>query len=349
MRFWRTDVSLAKPLLITAVLLHALLAARTCLAESVTPPPGQKFTDSAGRSVDLPAQVERIIPAGPPAAVLLYALAPEKLAGLIEAWTDRQKVFVPEAYRGLPVLPRLTRPTSEADIAALRGTNAGLIVDYGDIGPAYVTAAEKAQAALAVPCLLLDGRMAQIPGTLRSLGTILGRKERGEELAGLAAEVLERLRPVTALAQEVRVPVYLARGADGLLGVRPGGSPGEAIELAGGRNVTPNGAGSFAKFTPLEVAALNPAFVILEDPAAADGPLLKALDPKTVILVDRGEPFGSMEAPPSVNRLIGALALASILHPDLVSPGAPFMRRVREGFFDLLPSSAPVFPLERLP
>lgn len=342
-------MSLAKPLLIT-VLLHAfLLASPASLADSVTSPPGQKFTDSAGRSVELPAQVERIIPAGPPAAVLLYALAPEKLAGLIAAWTDRQRDFVPEAYRSLPVLPRLTRPTSEADIVALRGKNAGLIVDYGDNGPAYVAAAEKAQSALAVPCVLLDGRMARIAGTLRSLGTILGRKERGEELAGLAAEVLERLRPVSALAQEARVSVYLARGADGLLGVRPGGSPGEAIELAGGRNVTPSGAGSFAKFSPVEVAALNPAFVILEDPAAADGPLPKALDPKTVILVDRGGPFGSMEEPPSINRLIGALALASILHPDLVFPGAPFMRRLREGFFGPLPASAPVFPLEKVP
>jgi hypothetical protein len=52
------------------------------------------------------------------------------------------------------------------------------------------------QTALFVPYILLDGRMAQIPGALRSLGASLGRKDRGKELADLAAQVLERLRPV---------------------------------------------------------------------------------------------------------------------------------------------------------
>jgi iron complex transport system substrate-binding protein len=162
----------------------------------VTPPPPQKFTDAARRSLALPAEIERVIPAGPSAAVLVYALAPEKLVGIIESWTDKQRVFVPEAYRGLSVLPRLTHPTSEADLALLRGKHADLIVDYGDIGPAYVATAERVQTALFVPYILLDGRMAQIPGALRSLGASLGRKDRGKELADLAAQVLERLRPV---------------------------------------------------------------------------------------------------------------------------------------------------------
>ena len=45
------------------------------------PPPGAlaggiEVTDSAGRHVTIPAAVQRVMPAGPPAALLLYALAP---------------------------------------------------------------------------------------------------------------------------------------------------------------------------------------------------------------------------------------------------------------------------------
>ena len=39
------------------------------------------FTDSAGRKVTVPAPVQRVFAAGPPAGVLLYALAPDKLIG----------------------------------------------------------------------------------------------------------------------------------------------------------------------------------------------------------------------------------------------------------------------------
>jgi iron complex transport system substrate-binding protein len=40
-------------------------------------------SDSAGRSIALPARIERVFAAGPPASILVYALAPERLLG----WT----------------------------------------------------------------------------------------------------------------------------------------------------------------------------------------------------------------------------------------------------------------------
>ena len=38
-------------------------------------------TDGAGRPVPVPERVERVFPAGPPAAIFLYTLAPELLIG----------------------------------------------------------------------------------------------------------------------------------------------------------------------------------------------------------------------------------------------------------------------------
>lgn len=339
---------LSKKALGAAVLAHlSLFAAPPASADPATPVETQRFTDSVGRTVDLPAQIERVIPAGPPAVVLIYALAPDKLAGVIEPWTKEQRAFVPEPYRDLPVAPRLSRPTSEADIAALRALNADLIVDYGDTSPSYAASAERAQAALGKPCILLGGRLLDIPGVMHKLGAVLGRRDRGDELAALSEQALERLRPASKIEPERRVAVYLGRGAEGLLGVRPGGLLGEAIEAAGGRNVTPEGSGAFAKLNASEVAALHPDVAILEDPSALEGPLPKALDPKTILLVDRGGPFGSLEAPPSINRLIGALALAAILHPDLVPPDPRLMRELREDFFGALPEGVSVLPLER--
>ena len=53
----------------------ALIAPPAAWAASVT--------DAAGRAIAIPDKVERIFPAGPPAAILLYTLAPDLLLG----WT----------------------------------------------------------------------------------------------------------------------------------------------------------------------------------------------------------------------------------------------------------------------
>ena len=42
---------------------------------------GRVVTDSAGRQVDVPDRIGRVFTAGPPASVLLYVLAPDRLAG----------------------------------------------------------------------------------------------------------------------------------------------------------------------------------------------------------------------------------------------------------------------------
>ena len=41
------------------------------------------FTDAAGRKVELPAKVERVYAAGPPASMAVFAISPDKLIG----WT----------------------------------------------------------------------------------------------------------------------------------------------------------------------------------------------------------------------------------------------------------------------
>jgi iron complex transport system substrate-binding protein len=64
-----------------ACLSAALLAPRRAWADTVT--------DSAGRAVPVPAQVQRVFPAGPPAAIFLYTLAAELLIGWPRACRER--------------------------------------------------------------------------------------------------------------------------------------------------------------------------------------------------------------------------------------------------------------------
>src|SRR5580704_12400507 len=92
--------------------------------------------DATGRSVELPERIARVLPAGPPAAILLAALAPDLMLG----WTspvsdDARALLAPEAAR-LPQVPRLTGRDDVTDkIAALKPD---LILDYGTVAPRYI-------------------------------------------------------------------------------------------------------------------------------------------------------------------------------------------------------------------
>ena len=64
--------------------------------------------DATGRSVRLPDQPGRILPAGPPAAVLLAALAPDLMVGWPHAPSPVARMWLPDATAGLPTVPMLT-------------------------------------------------------------------------------------------------------------------------------------------------------------------------------------------------------------------------------------------------
>ncbi|MGA7657558.1 MAG: ABC transporter substrate-binding protein [Methylocella sp.] len=293
------------------------------------------FIDSAGRSLRLPESIKRIIPAGPPAEALLYSLAPETLAGFIEPWSDVQRQAGIENVRDLPTIPRLTRKEGAPDAESIQALHADIIIDYGSIDARYATLADKIQSATGIPYLVLDGRLTKVPEIVGRLGAILHREKRAREIAKTAEFALQKLAPVTAKTAGERVSVYYARGSDGLRAIHAGSSLDEGIALAGGRNVVSPGDGTFSVMSADKVAALKPSVVILADPAAAEqgAPLRQALPAETRFLVDRGLPYGWIERPPSLNRLIGALWLASHLYPDEISFPADDARRMSVALF----------------
>ena len=59
----------------------------------------------------LPAEIDRIMPAGPASAVFVYALVPQKLVGWPLALSRSQRALLPAKYARLPVVGQLGGPT----------------------------------------------------------------------------------------------------------------------------------------------------------------------------------------------------------------------------------------------
>src|SRR5215469_4015773 len=79
-----------------AILFALLLASPVAEARTIT--------DSAGRIVEIPDHITRVLAAGPPAAVLLYVLAPQEMIGWVKAPRDAEKPYLLPSVRDLPEL-----------------------------------------------------------------------------------------------------------------------------------------------------------------------------------------------------------------------------------------------------
>src|ERR1700750_702225 len=86
----------------------ALLASRRARAARVT--------DAPGRALPVPERVVRVFPAGPPAAILLYTLAPDLLIGWPRANSPEEREFLLPDVGARPEVGRLTGRGNTANL-----------------------------------------------------------------------------------------------------------------------------------------------------------------------------------------------------------------------------------------
>ncbi|SFS53600.1 iron ABC transporter substrate-binding protein [Methylobacterium sp. yr668] len=319
---------------------RALTAALILLLAASGGAAARPFTDAAGRTVELPERVGRVLAAGPPAAVLLYTLAPDLMAGWVSAPHPEALPFLAPRTRALPAYGRLTGRGGTANVEAVLAAKPDLIVDSGSLGPTYASLADRVQAQTGIPYILLDGSFAKTPEAYRQLGAALGRQSDADALAAEAQSLADTVdRAVATVPEDKRPRVYYARGPRGLETGFAGSINTELVEAAGGRNVAQDGGGRLGNVSPEQVLAWNPDVIVTLDPAFAAG--LRA-DPlwRDVRAVRTGrvyvaplQPFPWFDAPPGVNRLIGLRWLAARLHPDLFPQPMPEVVRAFYGRF----------------
>src|SRR5438105_3872791 len=115
-------------------------------------------TDSAGRKVEVPDRIERVFAAGPPASILLYMLAPEKMTGWPDPPRAEERPYIAPPYRDLPALGRLTGRGGTANLEVVVREKSDLILDFGSVRDTYVSLANNVQEQTKIPYILIDGR-----------------------------------------------------------------------------------------------------------------------------------------------------------------------------------------------
>lgn len=297
----------------TGGLLAALAAPRARAAGTIQ--------DAAGRSIVVPDRVARVFPAGPPAAIMLYTLAPDLLLGWPRANRAEECAFMLPDVCKRPEVGRLTGRGNTANLESVLALKPDLILDVGSTAPTFASLAARVQEQTGVPYALLDGRFEVMPATYRLLGKLTQRD--AEPLAAYAEQTLAKIQARVKRIPEVERPrVYYARGPRGLETGLGGSINVETIEYLGGRNVAGERKGGLTTVSVEQVLLWNPDVIITID---RDFAANVRSDPlwREVAAVRSGRvhlspklPFGWVDFPPSVNRLIGLWWLAQIFYPE---------------------------------
>jgi iron complex transport system substrate-binding protein len=307
---------LRSPVAMLAVLLSGALAA---IAAGTAPAQAAAFTDAAGRRVILPDQIGRVLPAERNAEVLVFVLAPDKLAGL-EGISGRA-VGLP---RGGAVLRWRPRSSPASMAATARQVGADLIIDAGPVTAETAAFADQVQQQAGIPYILVDDSFARIPRVLRAIGAILAVADRSEDLGIFAEHAIAGLRGRLLIRPAgTRPHVYYGLDADGLTTPLAGTPPGAALEEAGAINVAARlGRGGPVRISREQLLAWDPEIIIAERRSFYDAlrgsrgwRRLSAVRNKRVYL-EPTDPFGWIEDPSGINRLIGLYWLSSLLYPD---------------------------------
>lgn len=293
-------------------------------------------------NVKVSKNIQRVFAAGPPAAVFLYTLSPEKLLGWPSKMSAEALSFLHPAQQQLPYMGRLAGRGSTVSMESLLLANPDVIVDVGVVGETQRSQAVRVMQQTQIPVWQLAGNLLSTPQQYREMGDMLGVQERAEQLAQYSEQLLHRaLQFAKQQKQQGRNPkrIYLVRSLDGLETGLAGSIHGEVIELLGCVNVAqiPNQHG-VAQVSLEQIHTWQPDYILCQGKDflqwvqhAPQWQTIQAVQQKQIYAAPI-LPFGWLDGPPGVNRLLGVLWLLALLEDRLYAES--FKQEVQE-FFSL--------------
>ena len=226
-----------------------------------------------------------------------------------------------------------------------------MIVDSGVVNPTYVSLAERIQEQTGIPYLLLDGAFDRIPASIELMGSISGDTAAAARLVQYTRRTLDALvSRLGHIPPGKRPRVYYGRGPNGLTTGLEGSINVEILERVGARNAAAElGRGGLVQVSFEQVLRWDPDVIVTIDAnfydEARKSPLWRSLRSVAAgrIYLAPTVPYGWIDSPPSVNRLIGLRWLANLLYPTVFTEDLrPLVREFYTLFYHQAPSEQQV-------
>jgi len=287
-----------------------------------------QITDMAGRTVQVPAQINKVLATSPPSTNLVYMLAPDKLGGWNSNLTAEQKKYTPEKYQNLPVIGGWYSTFQGNPENFLAQKPDVIMFDKANLGNGSpsIDNMQKMMGSIPVVAMQSSINASNYTPSIQFTGKLLGAEDNSNKLISFYNNITKTVTDgVSNIPQDQKVKVYYAEGAAGLQ-TDPNGSPhSQLINLCGGVNVAqvPLKQGNGMSDVNLEqVLQWNPDVIITNNPQYfknvyqnSSWQNVKAVQNKKVYLAPTA-PLGWFDRPPGVNTIIGIPWTAKVLYPD---------------------------------
>jgi len=284
------------------------------------------ITDMTGRSVTVPVDIETLLGTSPPTTEAVYMLDPDVLIGLNFAFNSTK--YVPEKYANLPNVGG-QQMGNTLNYETFLSMNPDVVLFGSSPDFDVVSTIDDMQTKLyPIPVVgTIDSTDATSYGPeITFLGELLNKQDKAAELNAFYDKVYNEVTSkVAEIPEEDRVKVYYAEGPDGLKTDPAISDHAQLITICGGNNVADvneKGGGGMTPISFEQVAAWNPELIlagdsgfynsVMTDPNWKD---IDAVKNKQVYLIPN-QPFGWIDRPPGVNRIIGIPWLAKVFYPD---------------------------------
>lgn len=282
------------------------------------------FTDDCGRTINIPEKVSRIVPSGPIAQIMLFALAPDLIVGLSDKWNDSASGIIKEEYMSLPYFGHLYA-SADLNVEELALAAPQLIIDVGEGKGSVADDMDTLELQTGIPSVHFDSNLETAPDTFRRLGKLLGREEKAEELAAFYEKSYNNALDICKLVGDKKVRAIYVPGAEGTSILAKNSYHSELIDLLTDNVAvidTPSDKGLGNEVTLEQIALWNPDFIIfgpdsIYDEAAEkdiwkDLPAIKAGN----YVQTPSVPYCFLGTPPAAQRVLGLIWLPSILYPE---------------------------------
>jgi len=317
--------------LLVAALLLPLLAGCGSIPDAVSEAPAtQDFTDSLGRTVTLPAKIERIAITGPLSQIYILPLAGDMLVGVSNAHAAEEAKYLPAYIFEKTEIGQLYGGKSEMDLEALLTAAPDVVIDIGESKDTMAADLDNLTQQTGIPFLHVDATVATAPETYRTLGKLLDREAQGERLAGWCETTYDAMVSMMAQvdADNARKSIVYCLGDAGVNVIAESSFHAETINmladnLAVLEDVVAHGAGNEVDLEQMmvwdpEVLIFAPDSIYATVSTLSGWQGLSAIENGTYYKTPYG-PYGWLSSPPAVQQYLGMLWLGALLYPDYVN------------------------------
>lgn len=280
------------------------------------------FTDSCGREVTVPADIQKVAVSGPLAQMVVFAIAPDKMVGVANAWDESAKAYFDAKYLELPLLGQLYGGKGELNLETLLGSGAQVVIDVGEPKDTIVEDLDALQEQTGIPFVHVSATIETMGDAYRKLGELLGMEE-AETLATYCDETYAMVKDVAEHVEKANL-LYIT-GDAGLNVIAQGSYHAEIIDLLSNNLAvvdSPSSKGTGNEVDMEQLMLWNPDVILFAPDSVyasvGDDPLwqsLTAIQNGSYYEAPMG-PYNWMGFPPSVQRYLGMLWMAKLLYPD---------------------------------